>query len=227
MCGPTGIGVLWGRRELLDELPPFLGGGEMIETVTMTGSTYAPLPHKFEAGTPPIAQAVGLGAAVDYLTGIGMDAVAAHEQEITAYALERLRRGARPDASSARTTPVDRGGAVSLHPRRGIHPHDVGQVLDSRGRRGARRPPLRPAGLRPVRRPGDHAGVVLPLHDAGRGRRAGRAGLDEVRRRFFGVKLDSLYQEIILDHYKHPHHAACASRSTPRCTTSTRPAATR
>jgi cysteine desulfurase/selenocysteine lyase len=131
MCGPTGIGVLWGRRELLDELPPFLGGGEMIETVRMTGSTYAPIPYKFEAGTMPIAQSVGLGAAVDYLTGLGMDAVAAHEREITAYALERLHDVPGltiigPD------TPVDRGGAVSFS-LAGIHPHDVAQVLDSVG----------------------------------------------------------------------------------------------
>jgi cysteine desulfurase/selenocysteine lyase len=131
MCGPTGIGVLWGRRELLDELPPFLGGGEMIETVRMTGSTYAPIPYKFEAGTMPIAESVGIGAAVDYLTGIGLDAIAAHEREITAYALERLHdvpglRIIGPD------TPVDRGGAVSFS-LAGIHPHDVAQVLDSVG----------------------------------------------------------------------------------------------
>ena len=131
MVGPTGIGVLWGRRELLDELPPFLGGGEMIETVKMTGSTYAPIPYKFEAGTMPIAESVGLGAAVDYLTGLGMDAIAAHEREITAYALERLHdvpglRIIGPD------TPVDRGGAVSFS-LAGIHPHDVAQVLDSVG----------------------------------------------------------------------------------------------
>src|SRR5471030_836740 len=91
MLGPTGIGVLWGRRELLEALPPFLGGGEMIETVTMQGSTYAGLPHKYEAGTPPIAEAVALGAAVDYLNAIGIDAVAAHEHQITAYALEALK----------------------------------------------------------------------------------------------------------------------------------------
>jgi cysteine desulfurase/selenocysteine lyase len=131
MCGPTGIGVLWGRRAVLEELPPFLGGGEMIETVRMTGSTYAPVPYKFEAGTMPIAQAVGLGAAVDYLTGIGMDAIAAHEREITAYALQRLH-----DVPGLRIigpeTPVDRGGAVSFT-FDGIHPHDVAQVLDSFG----------------------------------------------------------------------------------------------
>ncbi len=87
LLGPTGIGVLWGRSEVLEALPPFLGGGEMIETVTMARSTYARVPAKFEAGTPPIAQAVGLGAAIDYLAAIGMDKVAAHEQAITAYAL--------------------------------------------------------------------------------------------------------------------------------------------
>ena len=79
MLGPTGVGVLWGRAELLEALPPFLGGGEMIAEVTMAGSTYADLPHKYEAGTPMIAEVVGLGAAVDYLTEVGMDAVAAHE----------------------------------------------------------------------------------------------------------------------------------------------------
>jgi cysteine desulfurase / selenocysteine lyase len=131
MCGPTGIGVLWGRYDLLAQLPPFLGGGEMIETVEMTGSTYAAPPHRFEAGTPPIAQAVGLGAAVDYLSAIGMDKVAAHEHAITSYALERL-----ADLDGVRiigpATPVDRGGAISFV-MDGVHPHDVSQVLDSLG----------------------------------------------------------------------------------------------
>ena len=90
MCGPTGIGVLWGRRELLEELPPFLGGGEMIESVWMDHSTFAPPPHKFEAGTMPIAQAVGLGAAVDYLTALGPDRIQAHEQELLEHALPAL-----------------------------------------------------------------------------------------------------------------------------------------
>src|SRR3954470_19766657 len=90
VVGPTGIGVLWGRREVLEKLPPFLGGGEMIETVRMERSTYAGIPHRFEAGTPPIVEAVGLGAAVDYLAAIGMDNVRAHEEAITAYALEGL-----------------------------------------------------------------------------------------------------------------------------------------
>ena len=129
--GPTGIGVLWGRRAVLDQLPPFLGGGEMIETVRMERSTYAPIPHKFEAGTPPIVEAVGLGAAVDYLSAVGMEAIHRHEQTITAYALEGL-------ATIPGLTvlgPLDaaeRGGAVSFEIK-GVHPHDVAQVLDSRG----------------------------------------------------------------------------------------------
>ena len=131
MVGPTGIGVLWGRHDLLAELPPFLGGGEMIEVVTMAGSTFAPPPHRFEAGTPPITQAVGLAAAADYLDGLGMTEVAAHEQQITAYALRALQqvRGLRVLGP---TEAVDRGGAVSFT-LEGVHPHDVSQLLDARG----------------------------------------------------------------------------------------------
>ncbi|MFD0275843.1 cysteine desulfurase [Kitasatospora sp. NPDC127111] len=131
MLAPTGIGVLWGRQELLEDLPPFLGGGEMIETVTMGSSTYAPAPHKFEAGTPPIAQAVGLGAAIDYLSGIGMEKVAAHEHAITAYAVERLLEVPDLRIIGPRTA-VDRGAAISFT-LGDIHPHDVGQVLDEQG----------------------------------------------------------------------------------------------
>ncbi|AEH09168.1 MULTISPECIES: cysteine desulfurase [Protofrankia] len=136
MCGPTGIGVLWGRGELLAAMPPFLGGGEMIELVTMESSTYADPPHRFEAGTPMIAQAVGLGAAVDYLTDLGMDAIAAHEHDVTAYALEQLTAvpGLRIIGP---TDAVDRGGAVSFvltgSDGRALHPHDVGQLLDELG----------------------------------------------------------------------------------------------
>ncbi|MBX6389496.1 MAG: cysteine desulfurase [Frankia sp.] len=140
MCGPTGIGVLWGRRELLEVMPPFLGGGEMIELVTMEASTYAPPPHRFEAGTPMIAQAVGLGAAVDYLTGLaggaGMAAVAAHEHRLTEYALARLAEVPGLQIIGP-TGAVDRGGAISFllsgADGRAIHPHDVGQVLDEQG----------------------------------------------------------------------------------------------
>ena len=131
MVGPTGIGVLWGRYELLAELPPFLGGGEMIETVSMERSTFAAPPHRFEAGTPPIAQSVGLGAAADYLSALGMDAVAAHEQAITAYALERMQEITGLTVIGPRE-PVDRGGAISFT-LDNIHPHDVAQLLDSRG----------------------------------------------------------------------------------------------
>jgi cysteine desulfurase/selenocysteine lyase len=131
VVGPTGIGVLWGRRAVLEQLPPFLGGGEMIETVAMQRSTYAGIPHKFEAGTPPIVEAVGLGAAVDYLTHIGMENIHRHEQALTGYALEGL--ATVPGLSVL--GPLDasvRGGAISFEID-GVHPHDVAQVLDSRG----------------------------------------------------------------------------------------------
>ncbi len=131
VLGPTGIGVLWGRSALLESYPPFLGGGEMIATVTMEKSTWAPIPHKFEAGTPPIVEAVGLGAALDYLSHVGLDAIHAHEVAITGYLLSGL-------ASVSGVTvlgPLDaarRGGAVSFEVA-GVHPHDVAQLLDSRG----------------------------------------------------------------------------------------------
>ncbi len=129
--GPTGIGVLWGKAALLDRLPPFHGGGEMIETVTMERSTYAKAPHKYEAGTPPIVEAVGLGAAVDYLAHVGMDAIHAHEKAITGYALEGM--ATIPGLTVlGPTDPTLRGGAISFEID-GVHPHDVAQVLDSRG----------------------------------------------------------------------------------------------
>ena len=131
VTGPTGIGVLWGRAELLDQLPPFLGGGEMIETVAMERSTFAPAPHKFEAGTPPIVEAVGLGAAVDYLSAIGMENIRAHEEAITGYALEGLAT-VKGLTVLGPTTASGRGGAISFE-LEGVHPHDVSQVLDSRG----------------------------------------------------------------------------------------------
>ncbi|MEV1290698.1 cysteine desulfurase [Pseudonocardia sp. NPDC049635] len=131
MLGPSGVGVLYGRRELLEALPPFLTGGSMIELVRMEGSTYAPPPQRFEAGVPMTSQAVGLGAAVDYLEQIGMDAVAAHEAALTAAALEQLSAidGLRIVGPP---TPGERGGAVSFVVD-GIHAHDLSQVLDDRG----------------------------------------------------------------------------------------------
>jgi cysteine desulfurase/selenocysteine lyase len=131
MLGPTGIGVLWARRALLDELPPFLGGGEMIETVTLAGSTYAEPPHKFEAGTPPIAEAVGLAAAIAYLNDVGMDEVKAHEKELVCYALPALESVPGLRILGPRTA-VARGGAISFA-LADLHPHDVGQVLDELG----------------------------------------------------------------------------------------------
>jgi cysteine desulfurase/selenocysteine lyase len=131
MLGPTGIGVLWGRAELLAAMPPVLGGGSMIETVTMQGSTFAPPPARFEAGTPPIAEAIGLGAAIDYLTAIGMPAIQWHEKEITAYALEAL--GGVPGLRIfGPPVPVGRGGTISFA-LDDVHPHDVGQILDAQG----------------------------------------------------------------------------------------------
>jgi cysteine desulfurase/selenocysteine lyase len=131
VTGPTGIGVLWGRGELLDQLPPFLGGGEMITTVAMEKSTYAGIPHKFEAGTPPIVEAVGLGAAVDYLTEIGLDNIHRHEQAVTGYLLEGLSTVSGLTVIGP-TDATQRGGAVSFEIE-GIHPHDVAQTLDARG----------------------------------------------------------------------------------------------
>jgi cysteine desulfurase/selenocysteine lyase len=131
MCGPTGIGVLWARRELLEAMPPFLGGGEMIETVWMDHSTFAPPPHKFEAGTMPIAEAAGLAAAIGYLTETGREAIAAHEHDLLAYALPALAEidGLRLLGPAE---PVDRGTAISFEVD-GVHPHDVSQVLDELG----------------------------------------------------------------------------------------------
>ncbi|GGK84811.1 putative cysteine desulfurase [Sphaerisporangium melleum] len=128
MLGPSGIGVLWGRHDLLSAMPPFLGGGEMIEAVWMDHSTFAPVPHKFEAGTPPIVEAIGLGAAVDYLTAVGMDEVLRHEHELTVYGLKALSEvpGLRIIGP---TTAEDRGGVLSFTIP-DIHPHDVGQILD-------------------------------------------------------------------------------------------------
>jgi cysteine desulfurase/selenocysteine lyase len=131
MLGPTGVGVLWGRYEVLDALPPFLTGGSMIEVVRMEGSTFAAPPQRFEAGVPMTAQVIGLGAAVDYLTALGMDRVEEHEKAITGYALQRLQEIPGVTVIGPPDT-VARGGAVSFTVE-GIHPHDVGQVLDDLG----------------------------------------------------------------------------------------------
>jgi cysteine desulfurase/selenocysteine lyase len=131
MLGPSGVGVLWGRGELLAALPPFLTGGSMIELVRMEGSTYAPPPQRFEAGVPMTSQAVGLGAAVDYLDGLGMEAVFAHELALTGAALDGLAQVPGVRIIGPRDL-SERGGAVSFVVD-GVHAHDVGQVLDDRG----------------------------------------------------------------------------------------------
>jgi cysteine desulfurase/selenocysteine lyase len=130
MCGPTGIGALYGKMELLEAMPPFLGGGDMIKEVKLRSFRPNSLPYKFEAGTPAIAEAVGFGAAVDYLNTVGMDAIAAHEHAITEYALERLEEvpGVRVFGPSAQHK-----GGVTAFTLEGVHPHDVAQILDKDG----------------------------------------------------------------------------------------------
>jgi cysteine desulfurase/selenocysteine lyase len=130
MCGPTGIGVLYGKAALLEAMPPFLGGGDMIKEVKLRSFRPNTLPYKFEAGTPAIAEAVGFGAAVDYLTKIGMDNIHAHEHDITEYALERLEEipGVKVFGPSA-----DKKGGVAAFTLEGVHPHDVAQILDRDG----------------------------------------------------------------------------------------------
>ena len=131
MLGPTGIGALWGKKERLEEMEPMEGGGEMINTVGRFESTWAPVPHKFEAGTPPIAEAVGFGAAVDYLSEVGMDVIEAHERELTAYALEKLAEV--PDLTIYGPTDIAvRGSAVSFE-LGDVHPHDIATILDQDG----------------------------------------------------------------------------------------------
>ena len=131
MLGPTGVGALWGRRELLEQLPVFLAGGSMIEDVTVEGSTFLPVPYRFEAGTQPVAQIVGWAAALQYLHDLGMDRVAAHEAVLTAYTLPRLAEIPGVKILGSRDT-ANRAGVLSFV-MEGIHPHDLGQFLDSQG----------------------------------------------------------------------------------------------
>ena len=188
-----------------------------------------PPPHKFEAGTPPIAEAVGLGAAVDYLTAIGMDAIPAHEQALTAYALEGLRDGARACASSARSTPATAAARSRFDARR--HPPARRRPGARRARhRGPGRAPLRPPAARAFGVPATDPGVVLPVHHARRDRRAGRRpGAHPVRFRMERAdgRSTRCTRRSSWTTTSTRTTRACASRTTPRCTTSTRPAATR
>jgi cysteine desulfurase / selenocysteine lyase len=130
MCGPTGIGVLYGRKDLLESMPPFLGGGDMIKRVHLRSFVPTEIPAKFEAGTPSIAEAVGLGAAIDYLSSIGMDRIAAHETEMTEYALERLEE---IPGVKVFGPPASKKSGVMSFTLDGIHPHDISQILDEDG----------------------------------------------------------------------------------------------
>jgi len=130
MLGPTGIGVLYGKRDLLEAMPPWMGGGDMISTVKLSGSTWNDLPYKFEAGTPAIAEAIGLGYAVDYLSAMGMDKIQAHEQEITAYTLDRL---AEVPGVTVYGPEAEKKGAVAAFTVQNVHAHDVAQILDGDG----------------------------------------------------------------------------------------------
>ena len=132
MCGPSGIGALWGRTELLDAMPPYIGGGNMIADVRLDGFTCAPVPAKFEAGTPPITEAIGFGAAVEYLETIGMAEVRRHEMELTRYAIDSLNERYGDDISIHGPDNVEVRGGVLSFAFRGIHPHDLSQVLDQR-----------------------------------------------------------------------------------------------
>ena len=130
MCGPSGVGILWGREELLNAMPPFLGGGNMIADVRVDGFTTAPLPNKFEAGTPAIAEVIALGTAVDYLTGLGMHEVRRHEIELSSYVLEMLKGRFGDDITIHGPSNPEVRGATFSFAFRGIHPHDLSQVLD-------------------------------------------------------------------------------------------------
>jgi cysteine desulfurase/selenocysteine lyase len=130
MCGPTGIGALYGRLELLEAMPPFLGGGDMIKRVELRSFVANDVPHKFEAGTPAVAEAIGFGAAADYVAGIGREAIHAHEQKVAGYAMERLE-----EVPGVRVfgPPIERRGGVVSFTLDGIHPHDIAQLLDGEG----------------------------------------------------------------------------------------------
>jgi cysteine desulfurase/selenocysteine lyase len=132
LCGPSGIGVLWGREALLDAMPPFLGGGNMIADVRLDGFTTAELPAKFEAGTPPITEAIGLGAAIEFLEGIGMTEIRRHEMQVAGYALRTLTERFGDDITIHGPTNVEHRGATFSFAFRDIHPHDLSQVLDQR-----------------------------------------------------------------------------------------------
>ena len=236
MLGPTGVGALYGRRELLEAMPPVTTGGSMVEVVTMETTTYAPPPQRFEAGTQMVSQAIGMGAAASYLGELGMDAVAAHEHHLAGLLLDAV--ASVPGVRVIGPTDTrDRLATVSFVVD-GVHAHDVGQVLDDAGVAVRVGPPLRAAAAPPVRRSVDLAGQRRRLHDR-RGDRGlpGSTGGGPGVLRSGGVmssSMEQLYQQVILDHAKFPHgrglgrrratdvHTASPTRSTRRAATRSR-----
>ena len=214
MCGPSGIGALWGRAELLDAMPPFLGGGNMIADVRLDGFTPAPVPAKFEAGTPPITEAIGFGAAVDFLESLGMDAVRRHEMELTGYALDTLNDRFGDDITIHGPDNVEVRGGVLSFAFRDLHPHDVSQVLDQRNvcvRAGhhCAKPLMRVLGVAP--RPGPASTCTTTATTSTRSPMRSTApptssASDDRTRSTTMPGLEDLYREIILDHYRTPRN---------------------
>ena len=212
MCGPTGIGILYGKAALLETMQPYKGGGDMILSVTFEKTTYNAIPHKFEAGTPPIAAAIGLGAAVDYLSAIGMDA---HRRARARAARLRDRAGRRGCRACASSAPRANKAAVLSFTVDGVHPHDVGTLLNQEGvavRTGhhCAQPVMQRFGV-----PATVARVVRVLQHDGRGRRARRRHPQRAE----GVRVmadpKALYQEVILDHNRKPrNYGALRTRAT-------------
>ncbi len=200
LFGPTGIGVLYGKTDLLNAMPPYQGGGDMIRTVTFEKTTYNDLPYKFEAGTPNIAGGIGLGAAVDYVNHIGIDNIAAYEHELLLYGTEAVSQipGLRIIGTAREKA------AVISFVMEGIHPHDIGTVLDQHGHRRPHRPPLRAAGDGPFPDTRHHPRVAGVLQHHRRDRFAG--GRPAQSEGDFLLMVDDLYQETILDHSKRPRN---------------------
>ena len=205
MLGPSGIGALWGRRDLLDAMPPFLTGGSMITRVTLETAEWNEVPWKFEAGTPAIAEAVGLAAAVEYLESIGMATVRAHERDPVRGGLARARRDRRRSPARPRLDPDEHAGVISFVVD-GIHPHDSPTILDRHG---------------VAVRAGHHcAQPVMQRYDLPATTRASFYGLQRPRRRraprpmrsarrsasSAPPEMDNLYRDFILEHYREPHN---------------------
>ena len=220
LCGPSGIGALWGKRELLEKMSPFNLGGEMIRSVGLERTTFNELPHKFEAGTPAIAEAVGFGAAIDYISEVGLDAIERHEHVLVEQAMAALDE--LPWVRVFGPPPERRAGIVSFDVE-GIHPHDVAQILDWEGvavRAGhhCTQPLMTRLGVSATR------ARLLPLLDPRGDRR--RSPVSTRWRRSADVRVEQLYGEVILDHYKVPE-PRCSSRTTRSPRGRTRFAATR